>query len=126
MRAKTGLPAQLLVLDLDFATVGIVNFLDKPVGCRGWELGAGGRGVVKVFCMGLTVGLEALECARWEVGGAGFRVGGAGFVNEGAPVFWIAWGLFMGVIEREETEGLVGGRLVGLVAVFCLGWAAAG
>lgn len=127
MRAKTGLPAQLVILDLDFATVGIVYFLDKPVvGCRGWELGAGGWGVMNAFWMGFTVGLEALECARWEVGGAGFRVGRTGFVNEGAPVFWIVWGLFMGVIEREETEGLVGGRLVGLVAVICRGWAAAG
>lgn len=32
----------------------------------------------------------------------------------------------MGVTERGETEGLVGERLVGLVAVICLGWAAAG
>lgn len=65
MWAKTGLPAQLVVLDLDFATVGIVNFLDKPVvGRRGWGLGTGGRGVMKVFWTGLTVGLEALEGAR--------------------------------------------------------------
>lgn len=42
--------AQLVVLDLDFATVGSVNFLDKPVvGRRGWGLGTGGRGVMKVF-----------------------------------------------------------------------------
>lgn len=127
MRAKTGLLAQLVILDLDFATVGRVNFLDKPVvGCRGWGLEAGGRGVMKVFWTGLTVGLEALEGTRWEVRGAGFWVGGTCFVNEGAPVFWIAWGLFMGVTEREETEGLVGGRWVGLVAAICRGWAAAG
>lgn len=127
MRAKTGLLDQLIILDLDFATVGLVNFLDKPVvGRRGLGLGAEGRGVTKVFWTGLTVGLEALEGARREVRGTGFWVGRTGFVNEGAPVFWIVWGLFMGVTEREDTEGLVGGRLVGLVAVICCGWAAAG
>lgn len=127
MPAKTGLLAQLVVLDLDFAAVGIVNFLDKPVvGRRGWGLGAGGRGVVKGFWTGLAVGLGALEGARWEVRGAGFWLGGTGFGNEeGAPIFWIARGLFTGVTEREETEGLVGGRLVGLVAVICRGWTAA-
>lgn len=58
--------------------------------------------------------------------GAGFWMGGMGFVNEGAPVFWVAWGLFTGITEREGTEGLVGAPLVGLVAVICRGWAAAG
>lgn len=122
--AKTGLLDQLVILDLGFATVGIVNFLDKPVvGCRAWGLGVGGWGVMKVFWTGLTVGLEALEGTRWEVRGAGFWVIGMGFVNEGAPALWIAWGLFMGVTEREETEGSARGRLVALVAVICRGWA---
>lgn len=132
MRAKTGLLARLVVLDLASATVGIVGFFDKPaVGCRGRGLGARGRGVTRVFWTGLTVGLEALEGARWEVRFTGFWVGRTGFVNEGAAVFWVAWGLFTGVTERAEAGGLVGGRAVGgrvagLVAVICSGWAAAG
>lgn len=106
--------------------MGIVNFLGKPVvGCRAWGLGVGGWGVMKVFWTGLTVALETLEGDGWEVRGVGFWVVGMGFENEGGPAFWIAWGLFMGVTEREETEGLVGGRLVGLVAVICRGWAGA-
>lgn len=106
--------------------MGIVNFLGKPVvRCRAWGLVVGGWGVMKVFWTGLTVALETLEGDGWEVRGVGFWVVGMGFENEGGPAFWIAWGLFMGVTEREETEGLVRGRLVGLVAVICRGWAGA-
>lgn len=126
MPVKTGLLAQLVILDLDSATVEAA-FLEKPAaGRRNWGLEAGGRGVMEVFWTGLTVGLEALEGAGWEVGGVGFWVVRTGFVNEGATVFCIGWGLFMDVIEREDAEGLVWGSLVGLAAVICSGWAAAG
>lgn len=120
----TGLLAQLLVLDLDSATVGRVDFFTKPaVGHRGWGLGDRGRGVTKVFWTGLTVGLEALEGARWGVRVTSFCAGRtAGFVDEGTAAFWDGWGPSTGVTEREDGEGLVGGRLVGLVTVICRGW----
>lgn len=80
--------AQLVILDLDSATVGKVDFFDKPtVGRRGWALGAGGGGVTKVFWTGLTVGLEVLERGGWNVRVTCFWVGRMGFVNE--AVFWV-------------------------------------
>lgn len=125
---RTCLLAQLVILDLDSATVGIADFFNKPtVGRRGWGLGARGRGVTKVFWTGLPVGLEALEGARWGVRVTGFWAGRTtGFVGKGAAVFWVGWGPFTGVTEREDGGVLVGGRLVGLVTVICSGWAAAG
>lgn len=58
--------AQLVILDLDAATVGTVDFFNKPtVGRMGWGLGARGGGITKVFWTGLTVGLEVLEGGRW-------------------------------------------------------------
>lgn len=82
--------AQLVILDLDSATVGTVDFFNKPtVGHRGWGLSARGGGVTKVFWTGLTVGLELLKGGGWEVWVTGFWVGRMGFVSERASVFWV-------------------------------------
>lgn len=82
--------AQLVILDLDSATMGTVDFFNKPtVGRRGCGLGTRGGGVTKVFWTGLTVGLEVLEGGEWEVWVTGFWVGRMGFVNEGAAVFGV-------------------------------------